>query len=182
MPIAKKVKDIMVPLSNYASVGADKSLRDAVLSLRREYCQIEEGKCTEAGHRSVLILDDAGRLVGVMDFRSILRVLIPEVAGGLTSYLGALGVSVAFAQADAAELDESRASFRARVLKNAEVRVTDVMLKVKGTITDETDLLEALKLMHRNKISMLPVYHGEKLVGVVRDSDLFLAVSDIFRE
>ncbi len=181
MPITKKVRDIMVPLSDYAVTNVKSSLKEAALSLRKQYCQVEEGRCTEAGHRSVLVLDDSGALVGVLDFRSVLRVLIPEIAGGLTVRLESLGVSAAFAEAGAFELDESRLDFYGRVRKNAETRVSEVMLKVRGTIDAEADLMEALRLIYQNKVHMLPVFDAGKLVGVVRDSDLFLVVADIFR-
>ncbi|MGB6064365.1 MAG: CBS domain-containing protein [Desulfomonilaceae bacterium] len=182
MPITKKVKDILVPLSNYAVTSPDKPLRAAVPKLRKIYCEVEYGKCTEAGHRTILVLDDSGKLVGILDFKSILRVLIPEIAGGVSAKLEALGVSIAFAQADSADLDEARLGLRARVIKNAETKVKDVMLKIRGSIGSDADLLEALKSIYSNQITVLPVYEGGKLVGVVRDSDLFLVVAEILAE
>ncbi len=182
MPLTKKVRDCLIPISEYAVTTEDKPLREAVPMLRRLYCEVEIGKCTEAGHRTILVLDKTGNLVGILDFKSILKVLIPEIAGGLTAKLEALGVTMAFAMADAENLDESRAGFRARVIKNAETRVREVMLKVRGTIDADADLLEALKMIGQNRITVLPVYEGAKLVGVVRDSDLFLCVADILME
>lgn len=182
MPIALKARDLIVPISDYAVTTVGKTLREAVPTLRKLYCQIEDGKCTEAGHRNILVLDETGKLVGILDFRSILKVLIPEIAGGLTSKLEALGVTIAFAQADTADLDEARLSFRARVIKNAETKVGDVMLKIRGTISADADLLDVLKLMYTNKISVIPVYDGDELIGVVRESDLFLTVAQILTE
>ena len=182
MPITKKARDLLVPISGYAVTTMDKPLKEAVPALRRLYCQVEDGKCTEAGHRSILVLDNAGNLAGILDFKSILKVLIPEIAGGLTAKLEALGVSIAFAQAGTVDLDEVRLSFRARVLKNAETRVGEIMLKIRGTIQADADLMEALKLIYNNKITVLPVYEGDKLIGVLRDSDLFLTVADILME
>lgn len=182
MPIALKVRDLLVPLAEYAVTTVDKPLREAIPRLWKLYCQVEEGQCTEAGHRNILVLDGSGKLVGIMDFRSILRVLIPEIAGGLSAKLEALGVSIAFAQAGAVDLDEARSSFRARVLKNADTPVSEVMLKIRGTIAAEADLMEALKTLYRNKVSVLPVYDGDKLVGVLRESDLFLTVAGILAE
>ncbi len=182
MPIRKKVRDFLVPLSAYAVTTVNKPLAEAVLSLRKVYCEVEDGKCTEAGHRTILVLDDSGKLVGILDFKSILKILMPELAGGISDRLEALGVSIAFAQADTPELDEALISFRARVIKKAETRVGDVMLKLRGTINADADLLDAFKLIYRNKITVLPVFEGEKLVGVIRDSDLFLAVAEILTE
>jgi CBS domain-containing protein len=55
-------------------------------------------------------------------------------------------------------------------------------LKIRGTIDSEAGLLQALKIIYNNKITVLPVYEGDKLIGVVRDSDLFLTVADILME
>ena len=118
--LAKKVRDVMVSLKDYAVVHEDQPLKEAVAMLKQVYCQVESGACTEAGHRAVLVLGANDELVGVMDFRCIQSVLIPEVAGSLTEKLRSLGVSIAFAEADAQDLDETAASFRSRVLKNAE--------------------------------------------------------------
>lgn len=182
MPITMKVRDILVPVNEYATTRVDSTLREAVPALRRLYCQVEEGRCTQAGHRNILVLNDADELVGILSFRSILHVLIPEITGGLTAKLEALGVSIAFAQADSANLDEARATFRARVIRNSDTKVRDVMLKVRGTVDADADLMDALKLMYKNKITVLPAYEGSKLVGVVRESDLFLLVADILTE
>lgn len=182
MPIAKKIRDLLVPLNEYAVTTTDSPLKEAVLALRKLYCQVEDGNCTEAGHRNILVLNPAGELVGILDFRSILKVLIPEIAGGLTERLEALGVSVAFAQAGFADLDEARLSFRARVIKNSEIKAGEIMLKVRGTIDADAELIEALKLIYANKISVLPVYEGTRLIGVLRESDLFLAVAQVLSE
>jgi CBS domain-containing protein len=182
MPIAMKVRDLLVPLSEYAVTTAGESLAKAVPVLKRLYCKTEDGKCTAAGHRNILVLDDSGKLVGIMSFRSILKALIPEFAGGTTARLESLEVSIAFAQAGAPHLDEAQMSFRARVLKNAETKVQDVMLKIRGTIDADSDLLEAVKMICSNKITVIPVYEKGKLLGVLRDSDLFLVVADILKE
>ena len=42
--------------------------------------------------------------------------------------------------------------------------------------------MEALKTIYKNKITVVPVYEGDRLVGVLRDSDLFLAVADVLME
>ena len=179
MLFEEKVRKRMISIGNYATVTLDATLQEAILSLRKSYCELDSGMCTEAGPRTVLVMDDRERLTGILDFRSFLKTLIPELAGGLSAKLAALGVSMTFAQADASELDESRLGFNARVVKNAETHVKNIMLKVRGTIDADASLMDALKAIFRNKISVLPVYEGDELVGVIRDTDLFLAVADI---
>jgi CBS-domain-containing membrane protein len=182
MPVQMKVKDIMVPIGEYAVTRVDKTLKEAVPELMRIYCQVETGKCTEAGHRTSLVLDAKGELVGILDFKSILEVLIPEIAGGISGKLQSLGVSIAFAEANAHDMDQSKQGFRSRVRQNAQTQVGDVMLKLRGTIKADAGFLDALKMIYRNKITVLPVYEREKLVGVLRDSDLFLIAANVLTE
>jgi len=181
MFLEKKVKDLMIPIKDYAVTSPDKTLQEAILEMRRIYCEVETGKCTEAGHRTGLVMMD-DKLVGIIDFQSIMRALMPEIAGKLSDKLAALGLSIAFAEADAHDLDEARAGFKERVLQNARTKVGDVMLKLRGQIDADAELMEALKLMHKNRVTVLPVFEGDKVVGVLRDSDLFLATATILTD
>ncbi|MCK5506145.1 MAG: CBS domain-containing protein [Thermodesulfovibrionia bacterium] len=162
----KNVQDIMIPIENYTVTLSDKSLQEAIIAMRKVYCEVETGRCTEAGHRASLVINEYGHLVGIIDFRTILEALIPNIAEQLTDKLTTHG----------------KASYMERVVKNAEVIVGDIMLDIRGSLNVGDDLLEAIKVMHRKKATVLPVYEGSKLVGVLRDSDLFLAVASVFTE
>ncbi len=178
MFIRKTVRDLMIPLDKYSVVGPEDTLKEAVSSLRTSYCEMETGMCTEAGPRTIFVVDKNGVLLGILDFRTILKVLIPEVTGGLTARLEAMGVSMAMAQADLSP-EEMREHFNTRVIRNAGVRVKDIMLQTKANIQADADLTDALKQIFRKNIIILPVYEGDRLIGVIRDVDLFLAVADI---
>ena len=174
------MKDLLIPLEHSATIHVDKPLREAVAELQTVYCEIESGKCTEAGHRTSLVLDENDKLIGILDFQAILKVLIPEISGSLSQKLQAIGVSIAFAEGDTPHLDESNQKFRERVIKNAETKVSDIMLKLRGkNATIDMTLVDALKIMYRSKITILPVYENDKLIGILRDSDLFLATASI---
>ena len=181
MFLEKKVKDLMIPIKDYAVTSPDNTLQEAILEMRKVYCEVETGKCTEAGHRTGLVMSD-GKLLGIIDFQTVMRALMPEIAGKLSDKLAALGLSIAFAEADAHDLDAARAGFKERVLQNARTKVGDIMLKLKGQINADAELMKALKLMYRNKVTVLPVFEGEKVVGVLRDSDMFLATANILAE
>ena len=182
MFLEKKVKDLMIPISNYSITSPDRTLREAILDMRKKYCQVDGNQeCTESGHRTGLVLVD-GKLVGILDFQSIMRALMPEIAGKLSDKLEALGLSIAFAEANASDLDDARAGFKERVLQNAMTKVGDIMLKLRGHIDADADLMKALKLMHKNRVTVLPVLEEETVVGVLRDSDLFLATANILAD
>ena len=171
----------MIPIKDYAVTNPDNTLQEAIFEMRKIYCEVETGKCTEAGHRTGLVMID-NKLVGIIDFQTVMRALMPEIAGKLSDKLAALGLSIAFAEADAHDLDEARAGFKERVLQNARTKVGDIMLKLKGHIDADAELMSALKLMHKNKVTVLPVFEGDKVVGVLRDSDLFLATAAILTD
>jgi CBS domain-containing protein len=181
MFLQKKVKDLMIPVKKYVVTSPDRPLQEVVIDMRRVYCQVESGECTEAGHRTGLVIEDE-KLVGIIDFQTIMRALMPEIAGKLSKKMDALGLSIAFAEADAHDFDEANAAFKERVLKNAKTKVGDIMLKLRGQIEPDAKLMDALKLMHRNRVTVLPVLEGDKVVGVLRDSDLFLCAAHILSD
>jgi len=53
-----------------------------------------------------------------------------------------------------------------------EVRVSDVMTKDVITISPETDIEDAARLIHDHKFGALPVVKGKKLVGIITHMDI----------
>lgn len=51
--------------------------------------------------------------------------------------------------------------------------VADVMIKDVKTITPDAELEDGIYLMRQNKINVLPVLDGEKLVGIITNNDIF---------
>jgi CBS domain-containing protein len=182
MGISQKIREIMIPLGSAATATADMPLKEAIRALRKLYCEVEEGKCTEAGFRTILVLDGSGRITGILDFQSILKILIPETAGSFPAKVRAVWDSLGAVNPNSPSLEETKLGLRARILKNAEKPVGDLMLKIRGTISADADILEALMVLCENKASVLPVYEGDQPIGIVRDSDLFLKIADILQD
>lgn len=170
----------MVPISDYATTSDQSPLKEAVVKLQKVYCDAETGKCTEAGHRTCLVLDNDLNLVGILDTQSILKTLIPEICSSFSEKLSSLEISVALSEGNMADREEITANLSERVLLHGEKKVRDMMLKVRGKGLQADDfLIQGLKTMHRLKVTVIPIYEGDVLVGVLRDSDLFLAVANI---
>lgn len=51
--------------------------------------------------------------------------------------------------------------------------VSDVMIKDVKTISPDADLEDGIYLMRQNKINVLPVLDGTKLVGIITNNDIF---------
>ena len=143
MPLKQPIKERMIPIENYATITPDATLREAALSLRQSFFELDGGMRTVAGPRVVLVKDEEEKLMGILDFKSFLKNYFPQIGG--------LG---------------------------QKIMVKDIMLKVKGAIDASASVEDGLTTIVQNKISVLPVYDGEKAVGVVRDTDIFLAITD----
>jgi CBS domain containing-hemolysin-like protein len=173
----KTVRDLMVPLAECPVVTTHDPLSKAVLRLSKEYLE----PSAEVRHRTILVVDDNRQLVGILDFSTILESLIPGRVAELGEKLDSILKQAAFAEAGLQGLEDVTQDFTEKVLNLAETRVKDVMLHIRDTNQADENLLTAIRMKCRKKITVLPVYHEDKLVGVLRDVDLFLAVADVLR-
>jgi CBS domain-containing protein len=143
MSLKQTIKERMIPIKNYATIAPGATLREAALSLKTSFCELDGGMSTVAGPRAVLVTDKNDKLRGILDFMCFLENYYPQI-GGLPEKL----------------------------------KVKDIMLKVKGHIDADASMEEGLQTIVQNKISVLPVYDGDKAVGLIRDTDIFLAMTE----
>jgi acetoin utilization protein AcuB len=61
----------------------------------------------------------------------------------------------------------------------SKIPVSEVMTSRLITVTDGATLEEAARLMIDNQIGGLPVVHGEKLVGIITETDIFKAFLEL---
>ncbi|MBK8987989.1 MAG: CBS domain-containing protein [Chloroflexi bacterium] len=59
------------------------------------------------------------------------------------------------------------------------IKIKDVMTKAVLTISENTPIEEAARLMVDNKVGGLPVMRGDQLVGVITESDLFKVLLEL---
>ena len=70
-----RIDDLMVPLSEYATVTLGATLHEAILALEKAQ---EEFDQTKYRHRAILVLDEAGTVVGKISQHAALRALEPQ--------------------------------------------------------------------------------------------------------
>ena len=71
----KIVKDLMVPLSEYATVSEDATLYDAIIALEEAQKNFDQ---TKYRHRAILIYDKNRHIIGKISQLDILRALEPK--------------------------------------------------------------------------------------------------------
>ncbi len=178
-PGIKRVRDIMLPLSKYSVVPHDATLKQVVLHIKNAYCDSRERVCSRAGPRIVFVVDEKGNLLGIIDLKMVLKVLIPEITGGVGDKFSIHAMSIAFAEADASLFDETKSAFLARVKRNSEKSVSEIMGRITFTIQADADVFEAISIFLNNEVESIPVYEDNKLVGVLRDRDIFILLSSL---
>jgi CBS domain-containing protein len=71
------VKDLMVPIAEYATVTQGSTLYDAVLALEKAHAEFNY-EHTPYHHRAVLVQDSKKRVIGILSQFDVLRGLEPE--------------------------------------------------------------------------------------------------------
>ncbi len=106
-------------------------------------------KMHEGRIRHIPVVDDNGRLAGLVSHRDLLRSTLIERAG-ISSYV-----------------EDS-------ILED--LRAEEVMVSELEVVTPDTDLRDAARLMLREKYGCLPVVDGPRLAGILTEADFMKVV------
>jgi CBS domain-containing protein len=181
---ATSVKDLMVPLEEYATVTEDASLFDAVMALERAQQELDRERYKYL-HRAVLVKDETGKIVGKISQLDAMRALEPKYQEmGDMGRLSFAGFSPAFLRS----LMQQQ-SFWVKPLaeicgKAARIQVKDFMYTpTEGEYIDENASLgEAIHLLVMGHHHSLLVTRNGKIVGILRLTDVFVAVFDLMKQ
>lgn len=172
------VKDLMVPLSEYATVSEDATLYEAVLSLEAAQEKFED-KHTRYRHRAILILDKAGMVVGKLGQLDVLRALEPkykDMVEGAGSHR--YGFTGQFMKSMLENYHLFADSLEDICCKAAEQNVKEYMVTpTEGEYVSEDASLDvaAHQLILGHHQSLL-VTRGDKITGILRLTDVFASI------
>ena len=176
------VKDLMVPISEYASVCVGSTLSEAVIALEKAQ---EEYASTQYSHRAVLVLDKSKQVVGKLSQLDFLRSLEPqdeniERIKNIRKF-GFSSKSIALQQEQYRRTTPPSKDVYA---KAAKLKVEDFMqTPSEGEYVNEDTSLDTAvhQLITGHHLSLL-VTHNKKIVGVLRMSDVFAATFHVMKE
>jgi CBS domain-containing protein len=172
------VKDLMVPLSDYATVPEDATLHDAVLALEAAQKSVDPGR---EKHGAVLVCDRSGRVIGKLSRWSILRGIEPRYKHiGDLKETSRFGFSPQFLKSMLTEYGLFRTALEDLCKKAAEMNVKEMMqVLVEGEYIDEDATLDqAIHQLVMGRLASLLVTRGEDIVGILRLSDVFSEVCE----
>ena len=173
----RSVKELMIPLGEYAVVPSDASLVDAVRTLKAVERRLHPDRQPA---RAVLVVDSEGAVIGQLGHLEILQAL--ESKYGLLGDLGVLskaGVSEELVESLIQNLSFWRGDLGDVCRRARATKVSELMRPIEESITEEAPLSEAIHKMVICQSMRILVTRGGGVVGVLRSADLFEAVSDI---
>jgi len=169
----KRVMGVMVPLQEYTTVSAEETVKEAIFRLKTTFVlKISTSRIMETGHRSVLVLDAADGIQGILTIRDLLALVMP-------SYLTAPKPSMA----DSIQYSPMfwQGMFIKEVKQKSDIKIKDVMSPAPLTIAGTASLMEAAYMMMKNNVRRLVVKIAGKVAGVIREQDLFFEMEKILR-
>ena len=173
-----KVKDLMVPLDQYVCVSQDATLFEAVVALEEAQAK---ASAKDHPHRAVLVCDKDNKVIGKLGLLDVLRSLEPRYSemSDLKKVSG-FGLSAEFMKSMMDEYELWKAPLDDLCRKAAQVRLSSIVAApLEGEFVDQDATLNraAHQLIMGHHQSLL-VTSGDRIVGVLRLSDVFREVSN----
>ena len=171
------VKDLMRPLSEYKTISTEANLVEAAQALEQVQKEFEQDPKL---HKILLISDENGEIVGKISQLDVLRFLEPKGKpiessealsrfGVSSEYLKPMLKQCAFWSRPLIDICRDAGKLKVKKLVHA---------PVEGEFVEENaSLAEAIHQLNLEHHQSLLVTRGQKIVGVIRQSDIFLEVS-----
>jgi CBS-domain-containing membrane protein len=169
----------MISLDKYATVGQRATLHEAVLALAVAHERLHHSRHP---HRAVLVVDEAGQVVGKLSMLDVLRALEPrykEISD--FNHSMRFGFSSKFIQSMVQNYQLWQKPLDDLCRKSAKILVKDVMYTPADGeyVRMDATLDEAIhQLVVGHHQSLIVTDDEKKVVGVLRLTDVFFELSD----
>ncbi len=174
------VKEMMIPLEDYATVSEDATLAEAVLALEEAQNKFNQNRYQ---HRAILVYDRSGKIVGKLSQLDVLQALEPKYGAASLEELDQFGINAEYVRNLVEELGLLKQPVQDICRKAAEVNVKDIMhTPTKGEFVAETATLnEAIVQLLVGSHQSLLVTRGKDIAGILRLTDVFKKVTDMIK-
>ena len=173
------IRDIMVALEDYATVSEDATLFEAVKALEEAQNKFDRKKYR---HRAVLVYDSGGNIVGKLSQLDVLKGLEPKYDGiGDLKGLSRYGVDADRIRGMIKEYGLWKQPMDNICRKASTIKVREIMYTPtkEEYVAESATLNEAVHQLIVGQHQSLLVTSGEKIVGVLRLTDVFKKITDM---
>ena len=174
------VYSLMVPLSEYASVPVSATLADAVAALARAQKGFDQSRYR---HRAVLVVDEKNDVIGKISQMHVLKSLEPKYSDelGIEGDLGIQRLSNYILKTMVDKYDLFKAPFDEACKHAADLPIRQIMHHSKADefINTGDTIGDAIHHLVMGGHQSLLVRQGEKVVGILRLTDVFSAAAEL---
>jgi CBS domain-containing protein len=175
----KKVKDLMLPLAEYATISAESTIREALVALNKAQMGLTYDR---HHHRAILVIDETGEVVGKLTHHSILASLEPRLLGSVDlRQLDRAGLTQEFISSMEESAVNLNLTLERMCAEAGRRKVEQAMVPTIESIEEEAPLAEAIHLIVRKHVQSVLVTRSDRVVGILRTSDVFEEVADMIR-
>jgi CBS domain-containing protein len=172
------VRELMVPLEEYATVPEDATLLQAIRTLEEAHARFHSRKYP---HRAVLVQDARGKIVGKLSQLDVLRAL-ERPYREITRFKGVerFGFSADYIRSIASNYDTWRKPLDDLFRRVGQIIVRDVMYApAEGEyVREDTSMDEAIFHLVTGRHQSLLVTRGDDVVGILRLTDVFESICE----
>ncbi len=175
----KKIKDIMLPPSEYVVVSEDTTLEGAIKALDEAHINLPPG---HQHHREVLIRNNNGKITGKLGHHGFLAALEPKygILGNIDR-LSRSGISTESMSSMMDDLGFWEEKLEIACKRARHIKVKDVMIPMEESIDENSSLTEAIHRMIMWQILSIIVTRGNQVVGILRLSDIFSVIAECIK-
>ena len=183
-----RLKDLMVPVEDYASIPMSASILEGILALKKAQQREFQDDPERHRDRAVLVLDPKGEVIGKLSMWSIvgcLELSFNRAKGGAAASKAAsrVGSAKAFIDEIAASSHLWRSRLRTIADETAHLKVQDLLHapREKELIDEGSSLEKAMHQLVAGHFMSLLVTRDDRIVGILRLVDVFEAVCRMIR-
>lgn len=175
------VRDLMVPLSKYATVSEDATLFEAVMAMEKAQAAFDQ---TRYRHRGLLVLNDDQQVIGKISQLDVLRALEPKYEQMLgREGMAHSGLTREFMKSLISNYNLWNAAMSDICKKAASQKVKDFMYEpTEGEhVEEDASLDEAVHQLVLGRHQSLLVTRKSEIVGILRLTDVFAVIFDAIK-
>ncbi len=171
------VKKLMLPLEDYATVGENATLQEALAALAEAQKRVRPGR---QPHRALMVQRSDGSFVGKLGYQAILGALRPkQFEITLTDDMRRAGVSEEMLGLSMASMQMLQEDLPNLCERAHNIKIREMLLPRPGTIDADAQFHVVLDAFVDSQAHSLLVVEGGDVIGVIRVSDIFDEVTRV---
>lgn len=177
-----QVKDLMVPLADYATVSEEATLYDAIMALEESQNRFDQSR---ERHRAILVYDKKNHIVGKLSQWDVIKGLEPKY-DRIADFraMSKVGFTPEFMKSLLKDYSLWEKPMQDICKKATEIKVKDIMYTpTEGEyLIEDATIDQAIHQLIIGHHQSLLVTRGKEIVGILRLVDVFMEVCKIIKQ